>query len=467
MSTELVIPEVGESIQEVQIAHWRKQEGDRVEQDEELVELETEKASLDLPSPTTGVITKILKREGDRAAVGEAVAVIDEKASAEPVANGENSSGENSQSRPKSDEKGKKDDESSPAPQQRDGLGQRTTSDAREQANEDTDPGSAGKDASDGEGDEVAVTPSARRELRQQGLRAQDVPVRGKRLRRKDVLDYVKQQESETHRSEDEHEPELTTHTVAESQTQDQSHEPASSHDPDRADLEDVQPMSWIRRTIAERLVKAQQQAALLTTFNEIDMTRVIDLRRTHGDAFQQRHQAKLGFMSFFVKALIEALRHAPELNAMIRGDDIVYRRYYDIGIAIGSGKGLVVPVIRNAERLSFAGIENSIADFAQRAQSNSLKPAELQGGTFTVSNGGVYGSLLSTPIVNPPQSGVLGLHAIQERPVAREGQVVIRPMMYVALTYDHRIVDGREAVGFLRHIKELIEDPARLLLDV
>ncbi|MCA9211170.1 MAG: hypothetical protein KDA55_22580, partial [Planctomycetales bacterium] len=202
MSTELVIPEVGESIQEVQIAHWRKQEGDRVEQDEELVELETEKASLDLPSPTTGVITKILKREGDRAAVGEAVAVIDEKASEEPAANGENSKSENSKSRPKSDEKGKKDDESSPAPQQRDGLGQRTTSDAREQANEDTDPGSAGREPSDGEGDEVAVTPSARRELRQQGLRAQDVPVRGKRLRRKDVLDYVKQQESETHRSE-------------------------------------------------------------------------------------------------------------------------------------------------------------------------------------------------------------------------------------------------------------------------
>lgn len=460
MSTELVIPEVGESIQEVQIAHWRKQEGDQVEQDEELVELETDKASLDLPSPTTGVITKILKREGDRVAVGEAVAVIEEKASAETAENDKE---------PKSRQKSSEDKvgESSPAPRQRDGMGQHTTSSARDKASGDADKANVGKETSGGEGDDVAVTPSARRELRQQGLRAQDIPVQGKRLRRKDVLDYVEQQESETHRSEDTNEPELTTHTVSESKTRDRSREPASPRDHDRGELEDIQPMSWIRRTIAERLVKAQQQSALLTTFNEIDMTRVIDLRRTHGDAFQQRHQAKLGFMSFFVKALIDALRHTPELNAMIRGDDIVYRRYYDIGIAIGSGKGLVVPVIRHAERLSFAGIENSIADFAHRAQANALKPAELQGGTFTISNGGVYGSLLSTPIVNPPQSGVLGLHVIQDRPVASEGQVVIRPMMYVALTYDHRIVDGREAVTFLRHIRELIEDPARLLLDV
>jgi 2-oxoglutarate dehydrogenase E2 component (dihydrolipoamide succinyltransferase) len=230
---------------------------------------------------------------------------------------------------------------------------------------------------------------------------------------------------------------------------------------------EEVVPMSMLRRRVAERLVQAQQTAALLTTFNEIDMSQVRALRQAHQESFQARHQAKLGIMSFFVKAVVEALKRVPELNAEIRGTDVVYRNYYDIGIAVGGGRGLVVPVLRNAERLSFAAIETAIADFAQRAQANRLTLEELQGGTFTISNGGVYGSLLSTPIVNPPQSGVLGLHAIQDRPVARDGQVVIRPMMYVALTYDHRIVDGREAVTFLRHVKTCVEEPARILLEL
>jgi 2-oxoglutarate dehydrogenase E2 component (dihydrolipoamide succinyltransferase) len=228
-----------------------------------------------------------------------------------------------------------------------------------------------------------------------------------------------------------------------------------------------VVPMSLLRRRVAERLVQAQQTAALLTTFNEIDMTAVMALRQAHQEAFQQRHMVKLGLMSFFVRANIDALKLIPELNAEIRGTDIVYRHYYDIGIAIGSGRGLVVPVLRNAERLGFVEIETAIADFARRAQANQLTLEELQGGTFTISNGGVYGSLLSTPIVNPPQSGILGLHAIQDRPVAHDGQVVIRPMMYVALTYDHRIVDGREAVTFLKHITACIEDPARIFLEI
>lgn len=225
--------------------------------------------------------------------------------------------------------------------------------------------------------------------------------------------------------------------------------------------------MTRLRRTVAERLVEAQQNAALLTTFNEIEMTTVMALRKEVGEAFQAKYGVRLGFMSFFVKAAVDALGGIPQLNAEIRGKDIVYHRYCDIGVAIGSGKGLIVPVLRNAERLSFAQIERAIADFASRARENKLLPDELQGGTFTISNGGVYGSLLSTPIVNPPQSGVLGMHAIQERPVAREGQVEIRPMMYVALTYDHRLVDGREAVSFLKRIKELIEAPARILLEV
>jgi 2-oxoglutarate dehydrogenase E2 component (dihydrolipoamide succinyltransferase) len=225
--------------------------------------------------------------------------------------------------------------------------------------------------------------------------------------------------------------------------------------------------MSPIRRRIAQRLVEAQQNAALLTTFNEIDMAEVMALRQKHKEAYQQRYGVKLGFMSFFVKATIDALKLIPQVNAEIREPHIVYRNFYDIGIAVGGGKGLVVPVLRNAEFMSFGEVELAIADFARRAQDNKLKLEELQGGTFTISNGGVYGSLLSTPIVNPPQSGILGLHAIQDRPVARNGQVVIRPMMYVALTYDHRLVDGREAVTFLKRIKDTIEDPARILLEV
>jgi 2-oxoglutarate dehydrogenase E2 component (dihydrolipoamide succinyltransferase) len=225
--------------------------------------------------------------------------------------------------------------------------------------------------------------------------------------------------------------------------------------------------ISPIRRRIAERLVEAQQQAALLTTFNEVDMSSVMALRNKFKDVFLQRHGVKLGFMSFFVRAAVEALRAVPQVNAEFRDPHIVYRDYADIGIAVGGGKGLVVPVLRNAETLSFAQIELGINDFAKRAADNKLKLDELQGGTFTISNGGVYGSMMSTPIINPPQSGILGLHAITDRPVAVDGQVVIRPMMYLALTYDHRLVDGREAVTFLKRIKDTIEDPSRLMLEV
>ncbi len=231
--------------------------------------------------------------------------------------------------------------------------------------------------------------------------------------------------------------------------------------------MEEVKPLSMIRRTIAARLVQAQHAAALLTTFNEVDMQPVMDLRKKYRDAFQERHGVKLGFMSFFAKASVEALRRFPTVNAEIRGNNIVYRHYNDIGIAIGGGKGLVVPVLRNVERMSFAEVERTIGEFAARAMDNRLMPEDLEGGTFTISNGGVYGSMLSTPIVNPPQSAILGLHAIQDRPMARNGQVVILPMMYLALTYDHRIIDGREAVSFLKTIKEIIEDPTRLFLEV
>jgi 2-oxoglutarate dehydrogenase E2 component (dihydrolipoamide succinyltransferase) len=230
---------------------------------------------------------------------------------------------------------------------------------------------------------------------------------------------------------------------------------------------EEIVPMTPIRRRIAERLVEAQKNAALLTTFNQVDMSAVIEVRKKYQESFQAKYGIKLGFMSFFVKASIEGLKTIPQINAEVRGTDIVYKNYYDIGIAVGGGKGLVVPIVRSAERLSFAEIERTIADFARRAQENQLKVDELQGGTFTISNGGIYGSMLSTPIVNPPQSGVLGLHAIEDRPIALNGQVVIRPMMYIALTYDHRIVDGREAVNFLKRVKDVMEDPARLMLEI
>jgi 2-oxoglutarate dehydrogenase E2 component (dihydrolipoamide succinyltransferase) len=225
--------------------------------------------------------------------------------------------------------------------------------------------------------------------------------------------------------------------------------------------------MTPLRKRIAKRLVESQQAAALLTTFNEIDMSGVMALRKQYKEAFIERHGTKLGFMSFFVKATIEALKDQPALNAKIEGDKIVYHHYYDIGVAVGGGKGLVVPVMRNAERLSFAEVELAIRDFAIRAKKNKLRPDELSGGTFTISNGGVYGSLLSTPIINPPQSGILGMHNIQERAVVVNGEIVVRPMMYVALTYDHRIVDGRESVTFLKRIKDCVENPSRILLEV
>jgi len=287
--------------------------------------------------------------------------------------------------------------------------------------------------------------PAARRLLDESGLSADEVPATGPggRLLKEDVQNYLAQRERAAA------EPDRT---VAVSGYERQ---------------EEVRPMSLLRRRIAERLVAAQQDAALLTTFNEVDMSGVMALRKEYKEAFEKRYGVRLGFMSFFVKAAVDALKQVPQLNAEVRGTDMVFKNYYDIGVAVSTPRGLVVPVVRDAERLSFAEVELAIADFGARANNNKILPEELQGGTFTISNGGVFGSLLSTPIVNPPQSGVLGMHTIQERPVAEAGQVVIRPMMYLALTYDHRVVDGREAVTFLKRIKDAVERPARMLLEV
>jgi 2-oxoglutarate dehydrogenase E2 component (dihydrolipoamide succinyltransferase) len=373
MPVELVVPSVGESITQVEIGEWLKTPGQPVAQDEPVVVIETDKVTVELPAPASGTITQMLRKKGEKAAVGDVIGYMEPN--------------------------GAKREFDGPKPQE------------------------------------------AKREADRPKL--QEMPREADRPKPQEMPSSPVQENQST---ESKSPPSITKSGAREEQ---------------------IVPMTPIRRRIAERLVEAQKTAALLTTFNQVDMSAVIGLRNQYQERFQEKHQIKLGLLSFFVKACIEALKMIPQLNAEVRGHDIVFHNYYDIGIAIGGGKGLVVPVLRNAERLSFAEIERGIADFAQRAQSNQLKVDELQGGTFTISNGGVYGSMLSTPIVNPPQSGVLGLHAIEDQPVARHGAVVIRPMMYVALTYDHRIVDGREAVTFLKHVKEVIENPARMLLEI
>jgi len=394
MAIELKVPSVGESITEVQIGDWIVPEGQSVEKEGAVVVIETDKVTVELPAPEAGTVTRILKKKGEKAAVGEVIGYLENgagaakgKAKAEPAAP------------------------------------------AKPEA----------KKAAPAKAAEPRVMPSARRAMHEKGLSTGEVEPSGPggRVLKEDV-----------------------ERAAAAPRPPAGAAKAASDRE------EDVVPMTPLRKRIAERLVQAQATAALLTTFNEIDMTEVMALRKSHQEAFQKRYGIKVGLMSFFVKATIDALKLVPQLNAEIRGESIAYRNYYDIGVAVGGGKGLVVPVLRDADRMSFAEVEVAIADLAKRAQENKLAIEELTGGTFTISNGGIYGSLLSTPIVNPPQSGILGLHAIQDRPVAREGQVVVRPMMYVAVTYDHRVVDGREAVTFLKRIKECVEAPARMLLE-
>jgi len=378
MSTEVEIriPSVGESITEVFIGEWYIEEGSYVAADANVVGLETDKATFDVPAPVGGNVTRILKHAGDTAEVGEVVGYLTEaeKPAATRVI-----------------------EEPPPEYTQR-------------------------------------IMPAAERLMEENEVPSGAVQGSGPggRVLKEDVSRHVSQR--------------ATSGGTRESKTV---------------------KLSPIRRTIASRLVDAQQTAALLTTFNEIDMSRVKQLRSEYRDAFEQKYGFKLGFMSFFVKASVAALQEFPQINAQMDGDSMTYHNYCDVGIAVGGGKGLVVPILRNAENMSFADIEHTITDLSIRAQKNQIGLDELEGGTFTITNGGVYGSLLSTPIVNPPQSGVLGMHGIVDRPVAVNGEVVIRPMMYVALTYDHRLVDGREAVSFLKRIKELIEDPTRLVLEV
>ncbi|HZV34340.1 MAG TPA: 2-oxoglutarate dehydrogenase complex dihydrolipoyllysine-residue succinyltransferase [Verrucomicrobiae bacterium] len=411
MAIELKVPAVGESITEVEIGDWLKPEGATVQRDENVVLLESEKATVELPAPAAGRISKILKQKGQTASVGETIGYIEAvEAKSKPA----------------------------PAP----------TAPAKSPA----PPVEAKK--------EPSKVPGNGGHEREQLRRPNTPPPTVQEPQHETVWrpQIITQEQEEPQQRAQEAEPEPQPQAQAQPK-------PQRETQPGRE--EEVVRMSPLRRAVAKHLVEAQQTAALLTTFNEVDMSAVMALRKEFQPAFQEKYGIKLGMMSFFVKAAIEALKAVPQVNAEVRGNDIVYHNYFDIGVAVGGGKGLVVPVIRNAERLSFAEIEKAIAEFATRAKDNKLKPDELEAGTFTISNGGVFGSLLSTPIVNPPQSGILGLHAIQDRPVARDGNVVIRPMMYVALTYDHRIVDGREAVTFLKRIKDLVESPPRILLEV
>jgi 2-oxoglutarate dehydrogenase E2 component (dihydrolipoamide succinyltransferase) len=413
MAIELKVPTVGESITEVQMGEWLKGEGDAVQRDEVIAKIETDKVTVDLTAPTDGVLSQIKVKKGQTASVGDVVAFIEEGAAA-PAAVKAKPVEAKSVEAPRTD---------APPPAEPARLEDRPKS-----VRPTIPPQGFAR-----------VMPSARRALKERGLSPEDVEATGPggRVLKEDV-DRRKEQPAA------------------------KAPAPAAQ---DRQ--EELVAMSPFRKRIAERLVQAQQTAALLTTFNEVDMGPVMELRKSHQEAFQEKYGIKLGFMSFFIKAAIEALKLIPAVNAEIRGNDIVYKNFFDIGVAVGGGKGLAVPVIRNAERLSFAQVEQTIADFGKRAKDNKLELSELLGGTFTISNGGIYGSMLSTPIVNPPQSGILGLHAIQDRPMAVKGQVVIRPMMYVALTYDHRLVDGREAVTFLKRIKQCMEEPARILLEV
>src|SRR6266542_782950 len=463
MPIELKIPELGESITEVQIGEWLKAEGDSVAQDEKVVTIESEKATVELPAPVAGTLVKILKQNGQNVIVGEVIAFF-EKVVKASVAKAKGPAPEKPSTRPPA---GSRQAASEEMPKEPKGV---TSAEAGRSEKPGPKPPASSREG-DGEAAERAagkiagqsrVMPAAQRLMMEHGLRADEVEATGPggRLLKEDVLRHLAAGQASG---------QAGGQAAGAASTPAEPAAPAAPLQPLPAGsrAEEIVPMSPLRRTVARRLVEAQNQAALLTTINEIDMSSVLALRKEFQEAFRQKYQVKLGLMSFFVKATIEALKQIPQLNAEVRGTDMVFRNYYDIGIAIGSGKGLVVPVVRNAERLSFAQIEKAIDDFARRAKENKLSLEELQGGTFTISNGDVYGSLLSTPIVNPPQSGVLGLHAIQDRPVALEGTVAIRPMMYVALTYDHRIVDGREAVTFLRRIKEVLERPARLLIEV
>ena len=403
MSIEILVPALGESVSEATVAKWYKKAGDAVKLDELIVELETEKVTLEVSASAEGTLESVLKKEGDVVAVGELLGSI--KAGAISVSAATSKLSPNTQSQSTSI----------------------ASSVSREEKKVDK---------------LTTMPPSVQKLVTENNLNPATIAGTGKdgRINKGDILNVLESASSGA--------PAIITNV--------------SGDKP----VEKVR-MSRLRKTIAQRLKDSQNTAAILTTFNEIDMLNVMNLRQKHRDEFEKKHGVKLGFMSFFVKAVVNALKEVAAVNAEIDGDDIVYKHYYDIGVAVGTEQGLVVPVVRNADKISFSGIEKEIVSLATRARDGKLSMSDLTGGTFSITNGGVYGSLLSTPIINPPQSGIIGLHNTQERPVAIDGKVEIRPMMYIALSYDHRIIDGKDAVTFLIKVKQAIENPERLLFDL
>lgn len=400
MTIEVKTPQLPESVADAVIAAWHKQPGDQVAQDENLVDIETDKVVLEVPAPQSGVLKEIHEQEGATVVAGQLLGLLDPAGATKPAAT--------------------KEPEDKPA--------------------EPVAAAAAPKsEPSSKQG--PAASPSVRKMLQEHELRPESIKGSGKggRILKEDVVAHLQGGTDQG---------------------------AAAALAPGERPQRRV-PMTRLRARIAERLVQAQQTAAMLTTFNEVNMQPVMELRKRYKDVFEKRHGARLGFMSFFVRAAVEALKRFPEVNASIDGQDIVYHGFYDIGVAVSSPRGLVVPVLRDADRLSMAEIENGIADYGRRAQEGGLEIDELTGGTFTISNGGVFGSLLSTPILNPPQTGILGMHKIEERAVVENGAILARPMMYLALSYDHRLIDGASAVQFLVAIKDMLEDPARILLEL
>jgi 2-oxoglutarate dehydrogenase E2 component (dihydrolipoamide succinyltransferase) len=405
MKIEIKVPTLPESVSEATLVQWHKKPGDAVARDENLIDLETDKVVLELPAPGAGVLVEIVESDGAVVTAGQVIAVLDTAAEVAPAKKAEVPAAE-----------------IQPAP---------ATATAAKT------------------GAETTALPAARKLMDEKNLTAADVEGsgRGGRITKADVMSATAK------------EPKASAPAVASL--------PTVSGATDSGRIEQRVPMSRLRQRVAERLVESQSTAAILTTFNEVNMQPVMDLRNKYRDRFEKAHGIKLGFMGFFVKAVVYALKKYPIVNASIDGSDIVYHGYFDIGVAVGSPRGLVVPILRDADQKSFVEIEKQIGEFGKRAQEGKLTIEELTGGTFTISNGGVFGSMMSTPIINPPQSAILGVHATKDRPVVENGQIVIRPMNYLALSYDHRLIDGREAVLSLVAIKEALEDPARILLDV
>src|SRR5579862_1358840 len=417
---EIRVPTLGESVTEATIGKWFKKPGDAVAVDEPLVELETDKVTIEVPAPAAGVLSGIAVKDGETVAVGALLGEIKEGAAAAPAKAAPPATQSAPQSAP-----------ASPAPA----------------------APAAPRPAAKAPPPDAPLAPSVRKLAAESGVDAATVPGSGKdgRVTKGDMLAAIERAAAQ---------PMPVAQPAAAVQVR-------APTPPDDAAREERVRMTRLRQTIARRLKEAQNTAAMLTTFNEVDMSAVMGLRAHYRDLFEKKHGVKLGFMGFFVRACVQALKEIPAVNAEIDGADIIYKNYYHIGVAVGSERGLVVPVVRDCDQKSLAEIEKAIADFGRRARDGSLKIEELQGGTFTITNGGIYGSLMSTPILNAPQSGILGMHKIQDRPMVVAGKVEVRPMMYLALSYDHRLVDGREAVTFLVRVKECLEEPARLVLDL